>query len=272
VTNTWEEDKGRFWAEHADHFSRQLAGFLPAVLDGARLQPGDRVIDIGSGGGDLSIAAGRAVGPEGSVVGVDLSADEVAVAVQRVADAGLDHVTFEVGDAGAVQLSPPFDVLVSRFGVMFFTDPVATFTHLHSLLVDTGRLSFVAWTRYEDNPWLTIPMDAIASVAELAPLPVSGTPGPYGLAEETDVRQVLGDAGFSDIALDRVTADVDYGDDIDRAAAFIRQMDLARATLDHQPEEIQAAAVDAVRATFDAHRGSDGLRFPGNVWRVTAHA
>ena len=270
MTATWDGEKGRFWAEHADGFSRQLAGFLPPILAGAQLQPGERVLDVGSGGGDLSIAAGRAVGPDGSVVGVDLSADEIAVALQRVADAGLDNVTFEVGDAGAVELAPPFDVLVSRFGVMFFPDPVATFSHLRSLLVDGGRLSFAAWTRFDDNPWLSVPSAAIATVVEPAPTPGADQPGPFAFADADRVRQVLGDAGFTDVRLDEVSADVDYGTDLDATVAFIRQMDHTRATLDHHPEAVQAEAMAAVRSALEAHAGPDGIRLPGLVWLVRA--
>jgi SAM-dependent methyltransferase len=271
VTNTWAEDKGRFWAEHADHFSRQLAAFLPPILEGAALQPGERVLDVGSGGGDVSIAAGRAVGPSGAVVGVDLSADEVAVAQRRVADAGLDNVTFQVGDAGAVQVDPAADVLVSRFGVMFFPDPVATFAHLRSQLAPGGRVSFVAWTRFEDNTWLTIPSQAIASVVEPAPTPGGDQPGPFAFGDAARVRQVLGDAGFADIRLDEVTADVDYGSDLDATVAFIRQMDHTRATIDHHPEAVQDEAMSAVRAALEAHVGPDGIRLPGHVWLVRAH-
>jgi SAM-dependent methyltransferase len=270
VTATWEGEKGRFWAAHADGFSRQLGGFLPPILEGADLRPGERVLDVGCGCGDLSIAAGRAVGSDGSVVGIDLSADEVAVALQRVADAELDNVTFEVGDAGAVRVAPPADVLVSRFGVMFFPDPVATFTHLRALLVDGGRLAFAAWTRYEDNTWLTVPSDAIATVVEPAPTPGGDQPGPFAFGDADRVRQVLGGAGFSDIRLDEVVADVDYGNDLDATVAFIRQMDHTRATLDHHPEDVQDEAMAKVRAALEAHVGPDGIRLPGHVWLVRA--
>ena len=98
---TWQGEKGRYWAEHADWFTRMLAEFGDALIEGADLQPGERVLDVGCGNGDVTVAAAEAVGPDGSVVGVDLSPDELDVAAARAADRGLSNVELRRADAAA---------------------------------------------------------------------------------------------------------------------------------------------------------------------------
>ena len=269
MVDDWGGEKGRFWAEHAEWFTRMLAGFAPPVIAGAALQPGERVLDVGCGCGDLSLAAAEAVGPTGSVVGVDLSVDELGVAADRAA--GVDQLSFELGDAGAVELAPPFDALISRFGVMFFGDPVGAFTHLRSLLGDDGRLAFVAWTRPEANRWIAIARDAITAVVPPAPPPPPDAPGPFAFADGDRVRTILGGAGFSDVVLEEVEADVDFGPDAAAAVEFVHSMEWVKETLAPHPEDRQQEALSAIEAAVADHLGPDGVRLPGVAWLVRAH-
>ncbi|HNH95799.1 MAG TPA: methyltransferase domain-containing protein, partial [Microthrixaceae bacterium] len=114
----WETVEGEHWAEYAEHYTRMLAPYGEAVLAAAAPQPGERVIDVGCGNGDLSLLAAVAVGPDGVVQGVDLSPAEVAVASRRSTEAGLSAARFAVADAARIEVDAPYDVLVSRFGVM----------------------------------------------------------------------------------------------------------------------------------------------------------
>jgi SAM-dependent methyltransferase len=270
VAEDWAGDKGRFWAEQADWFSQMLSEFLPPVIAGAALRPGERVLDVGSGGGDLSIAAATAVGPEGSVVGVDLSADEIAVALGRVAAVGLENVSFELGDAGAVQLSPPFDVLVSRFGVMFFEDPVAAFTHLHGALRPGGRVAFACWQVVDRNAWMQLPRDAIGSVLSLPELP-AGPTGPYAFAEPDHVRGVLTRAGFADIRVDELQQTVHLGRSVDEALQFVATTEWAKTAFADASDPDRKAALAAASAVLEERAGPGGeIDLPGAAWLVQA--
>jgi SAM-dependent methyltransferase len=272
MADDWAGDKGRFWAEQADWFSRMLEDFLAPIVAAAELAPGERVLDVGSGGGDLSIAAAQVVGPTGSVVGVDLSADEIAVAVERAATVGLENVDFELGDAGVIDLSPPFDVLVSRFGVMFFADPVAAFTNLHGLLRPDGRVAFACWQTIERNVWMHEPRQAAGSVLDLPDLP-SGASGPYAFAEPDHTRGVLNRAGFSDIGVDALEATVHLGASTDEAVAFVMTTDWAKVALTAASDADRDAALAAVRAVLDERAGPDGqIDLPGAAWLVHARA
>jgi SAM-dependent methyltransferase len=268
----WSGEKGRFWAEHADWFSRLLSDFGEVVVEGAELATGDRVLDVGCGGGDVAMAAAAAVGPDGTVLGVDLSADELDVARVRAAQRGIENVAFREADASADDLGPDrHDVLTSRFGVMFFADPVAAFTHLGGALRPGGRLAFVCWQSLDANEWTTVPRRAIDAVLPLAPPPPPDTPGGFAFGDPDRVRSVLEGAGWTGVELTDVERTVHLGTSIDEAVAFVRQMDYAKAVLDPAPPAQAAEAVDRVRAALATRAGADGaIDLPGRVWLVRA--
>jgi SAM-dependent methyltransferase len=270
----WAGEKGRFWAEHADRFSRMLADFGTAVIDAADLATGERVLDVGCGGGDVALAAAQAVGPDGAVLGVDLSAEELDVARVRAAQRGVDNVEFREADASTGDLGPQtHDVLTSRFGVMFFTDPVAAFTHLRSAVRPGGRLAFVCWQGLDDNEWTAVPREAIGSALPLTPPPPADTPGGFAFRDPDRVRSILEGAGWSGVDLADTRGTVHLGTSVEEALAFVQQMGYAKAALDQATTDQVTAALDRVRAALRPRAGADGgIELAGRVWLVRARA
>ena len=172
----------------------------PFVLDAAALRAGERVLDVGCGGGKTSLAAARAVGAEGAVVGADLSAPLSSLAERRAGEAGVENVTFHVVDMQADAVAGgPFDVALSQFGVMFFDEPVTAFRNIRAHLRPGGRIAFACWQAAEKNPWLFAP-----AVAELLPPPPTPAPGksptgPFALGDPEHTAGILRSAGFRDI-------------------------------------------------------------------------
>ncbi len=170
------------------------------VLAAASLQAGERVLDVGSGGGKLSLAAARVVGPAGAVVGADLSVPLTKLAAARASEAGAENVAFRVAD---VQTDPveggPFDAALSQFGVMFFDEPLTAFRNIRAQLKPGGRLAFACWQANERNPWFFG-----SAIAELLPPPLEPAPGksatgPFSLADPERTAGLLRAAGFDDV-------------------------------------------------------------------------
>lgn len=172
----------------------------PYLLDACRLEPGQCVLDIGSGAGIASLGAAAVVGPAGRVVGADISAPLVAYASNRVAGGDPAPVSFVVRDVQQDAIEGgPFDVAISQFGVMFFDDPVAAFGNVREHVAPGGRLAFACWQAMERNPWFVGP--ALRPFVPPPPPPAPGRhpTGPFAFAEPDAVLSFLRGAGWSDV-------------------------------------------------------------------------
>jgi SAM-dependent methyltransferase len=163
-----------------------------------QLGEGERVLDIGSGGGTATLAAGRQVGSRGSVVGADISAPLVALARQRAADKRTTNVSFSVADVQRDTLAGgPFDAALSQFGVMFFDQPVVAFANIRRHLVPGGRLAFACWQAIEQNPWFVGPALAAYVPPPAPPAPGRSPTGPFSLSDPERVDAILAGAGWT---------------------------------------------------------------------------
>jgi SAM-dependent methyltransferase len=176
---------------------RLTDALTPYLLDAASAQPGERVCDIGCGGGAQTIALAQAVGPEGLVVGYDISVPLVELARERAVEAGAANVAFGVADVQTEALGPePFDLAVSQLGVMFFDEPLAAFGAIRAGLRPTGRLVFACWQWVEKNPWHTGTALGPFVPPPRLPAPGKSPVGPFSLGDEEYVHDILGAAGF----------------------------------------------------------------------------
>jgi SAM-dependent methyltransferase len=196
----WSRDELRVaaWAEVRETLELQLRPLGRRALTALAPQAGETVLDIGCGGGDTALELSRLVSPNGTVVGVDLSAAVLAFA--RRAAEGCERVRFVQADAQMFPFeSASFDAAFSRFGVMFFADPAAAFINIRRSLKPNGRLAFVCWRALEENQLDIVPLTAAS--AHLPPQPVGDrdAPGPFALADPDRVHGILKGAGFEEI-------------------------------------------------------------------------
>jgi SAM-dependent methyltransferase len=263
------------WLELEDQLEE--VGRLPGELamDRLDLLPGQKVVDLGCGSGTTTLELAARVGPCGEVAGVDISAEMLARGRERAARAGAGNIEFVHADVQVHDLGEArFDAAYSRFGVMFFADPVAAFANVRRALRPGAALSFVCWQSVFDNEWMLIPGAAVASVTgSLPPMPGPGEPGPFSLADPGRVRAVLEAAGFGSVAVephgDQVVISEDRIPEVALTSVRVGGVREALRDADQQTRERALAAIDeAMRA-----RLQDGqVRASRGVLLVTGSA
>ena len=192
----WSSAPGRQWIEHEEALDRAMLSILHLLVDRADLRPGDRVADIGCGTGASTLAAAAIVQP-GRVLGVDISEPLLDRARARAETAGLRNVDSLLADAQTHRFDPAaFDVVISRFGMMFFEDPRAAFGNLAKALRPGGRMVFVAWVETARNPWFKIPQEAAIRRLGAPPPTNPQAPGPLAFANASRVVDLLRGAGL----------------------------------------------------------------------------
>jgi SAM-dependent methyltransferase len=265
----WDGDEGAHWADNADRFDASVARYNRHLRDGAGISAGDHVLDVGCGCGASTRAAAR-VAVDGGALGVDLSARMLQRARERAREDGLTNVGFEQADAQVHPFEPQaFDVAISRFGAMFFADPVAAFANIGRALRPGGRLALLTWRPLAENEWLSVIRGALAAGRAL-PEPPVGAPGPFGLAGADDVRRILGSAGFEDVSLDIVEEMVRLGADTDDAFGFLRGLGITRGLLDGLDDTATAGALEQLQAVLAVYDTGAGVLLESSAWLITA--
>jgi len=239
------------------------------LLGTADIARAENVLDVGCGNGELSRGAGRAA-PDGAVLGVDLSSRMLERARELARADGLANVAFEQADAQVYAFAPAaYDLVVSRFGAMFFADPVAAFRNIGEAMRSGARLVLLAWQPLDRNEWLK-EIRAAMSVGRALPTPRTGAPGPFGLADPESVRSTLAEAGLLRVEIEAAEEPFWAGACAEAAFAFIGNSALGRGLLEGLAPDDRRRAVNALRSTLDAHDSGDGVWFGSAAWLISA--
>ncbi len=271
----WNGRTGERWVANQARLDRMLGAYGAEAIAAAAPGAGEQVLDIGCGAGAGSLEIAAQVGPSGAVLGVDVSEPLVARARELAADVA--NARFQVADASRALLPvEQFDLLFSRFGVMFFDEPAGAFAHMRRALKPGGRLVFVCWRGAAENDWVRLPMKAIAPIVGApAPSPPEA-PGPFSFGDKARVERILREAGFVDIAFAAIDHPITFGEGETRQAAVEDAVDLAfqvgpltRALAD-QPDAVRQQAIPLVREAFAAKAEGEAVVIAGAGWVVTA--
>jgi SAM-dependent methyltransferase len=229
----------------------------------------DHILDVGCGTGQTTREAAR-IAAEGSALGVDLSAPAIDIARELAQAEGLSNVTFEVADAQVHRFSPKhFDLVISRFGTMFFDDPVAAFVNIGRALRQAGRLVMMVWQHPELNEWdiaIHRSLEGVQESGSVAP----ERPDPFSLSDPTTVQEILDAAGFADVAFTDVHEPVYYGPDAAAALDWVRGFTCTNDVLKRLDAVAAERAIDGLREMLASHASRDGIWFDSRAWIVTA--
>jgi SAM-dependent methyltransferase len=268
----WNTVAGPRWVGLAGFVERRVAVVNDLLLARSGVAAGESVLEIGCGTGAATVPFAEAVGPRGRVVGVDISEPMLAGARKRVAESGLANITLLLADAQVHPFEPEqFDLITSRFGVMFFADPFAAFGNLLPAALRGGRLCFVCWAPLEDNKHWLIPYEvALRHLGPPAPQPPRA-PGPMAFSDPDYVRAILERAGFTHIAIDRETPLI-TGSTAEEEAEHACIMGPSGRLIDEKKPD--AALRETIRRemvqAFAAFAGGKEMLLPSTVFVVTA--
>ena len=267
----WNGPAGERWANAQDRIDHHLGLITEALLALAVPKDGERILDIGCGGGTTALLLRECVGPEGAVTGIDISAPNLGVARAR-AHAGMADVTFLEADAASYEFQAVYDVAFSRFGAMFFDEPVAAFANIRNALVKNGRLVFVCWRTFKENDWAFAPYEAALTLLPPQEPMDPHAPGPFALADHARVVSILERGGFRNIAVKAHDTTVNLGATVEDAvteALTIGPLARAAAELDETRRDDIRKRVAPVMAQ---HQSSYGIVAPAAIWLVMARA
>ncbi|NTA94788.1 class I SAM-dependent methyltransferase (plasmid) [Agrobacterium radiobacter] len=271
----WKGQSGERWVAYQARLDTMMAVFGQAAIEAAAPVTGERVLDIGCGAGATSLELAVRVGAGGHVLGVDIS-EPLIERARRLAPQDTPAI-FQLADASSTEWPEgTFDILFSRFGVMFFEDPAAAFAHMRCALKPGARVAFVCWRSMAENDWVRLPMGAIKGILPPMAPPHPEAPGAFSFGDQERVERILTKAGFTDIAIEPFDASVSFGEGATRDAALDDAVNmtlevgpLARALAD-QTDDIRARASAAVRAAFAGCPGERSVMINGAAWIVTA--
>jgi ubiquinone/menaquinone biosynthesis C-methylase UbiE len=267
----WNSEATRRWVTEQARIDRLMADLTEAALAAAAPKHGERVLDVGCGTGTTVLKLAEAVGPNGRVLGVDISEQQLALARQRVAAGGVNQAQLVLDDAATHHFAPEtFDLGFSRFGVMFFADPVAAFRNIRGAMKRSGRLLLAVFRSGPENPWATA---SVAVIGHLVPPPVplgAEEPGQFSWSEPERVKRILDGAGFHSVVLTPLDLSFVMGRNAAEAAEFATFIGQGARLLNGQPDETRQAARVAFEAFFKPHEGPNGVTLPGALWLVSA--
>ena len=265
-------DATRRWVSEQARIDRLFEGVASAIINAAAPRPGESVLDIGCGTGTILLKMAEAVGPEGEVLGVDISEQQLALARRRIDAAAATRARVLLDDAATHAFpSAVFDLAVTRFGVMFFADPVAAFTNIRRAMKPGGRLAMAVFRPGSENPWATASLSAIRHLVTLPPPPGPEEPGQFGWGDPARVRRILGGAGFHDVALTPLDLPITLGANAAEAAEFAMFIGQGARLLHGLPDATREAARSAFETRSSKHmKARTASVCRAGLWLVSA--
>ncbi|CAN7630050.1 class I SAM-dependent methyltransferase [Variovorax sp. LjRoot290] len=269
-TALWNGRAGRAWVEAQEVIDQVLEPFEDLLVEAVRAGPGQQVLDVGCGTGSTTLAVARLLGATGHCIGVDIS-DPLIAAARARAEREDTPASFIRADAQIHAFEPAsFDLIMSRFGVMFFDHPVLAFANLRRAARDDARLRFIVWRSAAENPFMTTAERAAAPLLPNMPARQPGAPGQFSFADRHRVAAILQESGWAGIDIRPI--DVDCTLPEKELVGYFTRLGPVGLILQEVDERTRAQVIDTVRAAFDPYVHGTEVRFAAACWMVSARA
>ncbi len=269
----WNEKGGPKWVLHQETLDAQIGPHGEAMIQAAAVRPGEKILDVGCGCGGTTLRIAQHAGAEGHVTGVDISLPMLGLARDRASRQGLSNIEFHEGDAQIFNWNDAsFDAAVSRFGVMFFEDPVAAFLNIRRALEPGGRLAFACWRAPQENPWVMLPMIEASKRIPMPEPPPPDAPGPFAFSDSARVERILKEAGFSGVSISPLDLTMKLGGstNLDDSVDFMFEIGpLSRIAGELDAPKL-AEIREAIRGVFSKFHSEEGVSVKSAAWVVTA--
>jgi SAM-dependent methyltransferase len=267
----WNGRAGRAWVDAQESLDRLFTPFENLLVGEVRAAHGRRVLDVGCGTGATTLAIARALGTEGRCTGADISEPMIAVARARAGREGAP-ASFVCGDAQKQPFEPAsFDMIVSRFGVMFFDSPVQAFSNLLNAAKGGAKLRAIAWRSAAENPFMTTAERAASPLLPNLPARKPGAPGQFAFADRDRVASILEESGWAGIDIRAIDVECTFSES-DLRTYLTRLGPVGLALQDETDERRRAQVVETVRAAFQPFVHGAEVRFTAACWMIGAHA
>lgn len=264
----WNSENGRKWALHQEGLDAIASKVKEHLLKRAQLVRNESIIDIGCGTGDTTIEAATAVGPTGTVLGVDVSSLLLDSARQRAKAKQLSNIAYVLADAQTHRFEAGAgDAVISRFGMMFFSDPIKAFANIANALKHNGRIVFVTWGSLEDNPWFAVPRRAaIKQLGEPTP-DDPYVPGPLAFQDRDYVTEILKSAGYSDVSAEEIDVPLPFFGSLEQTAALASNVGPAARIVRQLGGDIAdlTAITEAIEGAFSEYAKSPKPSVPSKL-------
>lgn len=268
----WNGPAGDGWVAGQESMDASMSFITDKLFSAANVQAGERVVDIGCGTGQTSLLAAEKVGDAGHVLGLDISEPMLAHARDRASSASQTNVAFTTGDAQVDRFEADRTLVMSRFGVMFFEDPVAAFSNIHAHMKEGGRLCFACWQSPLANEWLLMPMQVARKHIPADSPPDPHAPGPFAFADMERVKGILEEAGWSNVRHEGFSFDFPLGQTVDGAVSGLLERGPLRSVLAEASDEIRAAVTEEVKSNVPEPKNGNPVCLEGAIWIVQADA
>jgi SAM-dependent methyltransferase len=267
----WDGQGGRTWVERQANTDTTLLPVTKALLDFAAPKSGERVLDVGCGCGAPTLDFARAVGPSGRVAALDISGPMLAEAETRAKAAAIANIDWRKADPSKDSLTE-YDLLISAFGTMFFGDTVGAFSHMRRAARPDARMAIVCWRSLAENPWIKIPMSAVAQHLPPRPEAKPHAPGMFAFADPDHVTQVLTTSGWTPPNFTKFDVDLDIAaaGGLSEAVKQATKIGVINSWLRNQPEDVVSAAVASLNDALAPYVDGANVRLRGAMWLISS--